>query len=393
MSWTDKELDDLFKEASGSETFEYNRAYFKDIEAQLPLRKKRKGIFWWIGGTGTLLFVGFIFTLVGLPGKTNVKHVQTNITKQIGNKRFDKIETRQELENNELSTDAATVKSVLNEKSSSKWVVLQKDVAKDFLLTEKENQSSLITASNLNQAINTETELEDTYNYSLQTLNLNSLNTMTSELLQSNWPSFIKTKQGSSFFAEITSGIGQSPIQSTENGSSQSFSWAISAGYEYRRKSWSFAAGMGMTESYFNNVYIKERTTVYGFGANTLDNEYRFSSLFSLSLPVSASFRIGQHELVGGMNTIIPISAGLKYTEFIDGNIAQQNEGFTNPNFFRKVLFEPTIGYRFSLGNDWQIGARVGVLLMNPLNSDRILGERTATPLSGQITLRKTFEY
>lgn len=58
MSWTDEEIDKLFGDASAQQTFEYRPEYWKDIEKQLPVNKKRKPVFWWM--TGGVFLLGII---------------------------------------------------------------------------------------------------------------------------------------------------------------------------------------------------------------------------------------------------------------------------------------------------------------------------------------------
>jgi hypothetical protein len=69
MSWTDEELDQLFSDAASNATVEYNDAYWKDIEGMLPVRKKRKGLLWWMGGAGAIVFFGSLL-LVQFPFTT-----------------------------------------------------------------------------------------------------------------------------------------------------------------------------------------------------------------------------------------------------------------------------------------------------------------------------------
>ena len=45
MSWTDKEMDKLFQKEAGKQSFEYKDAYWKEMEAMLPVAKK--GDFLW----------------------------------------------------------------------------------------------------------------------------------------------------------------------------------------------------------------------------------------------------------------------------------------------------------------------------------------------------------
>ena len=60
MSWTDEEIDNLFKGAANAQSFEYNDAYFSEIEAALPVNKKGGKDFLWMGTA--LLFIAVLTT-------------------------------------------------------------------------------------------------------------------------------------------------------------------------------------------------------------------------------------------------------------------------------------------------------------------------------------------
>jgi hypothetical protein len=170
-------------------------------------------------------------------------------------------------------------------------------------------------------------------------------------------------------------------------------SWSLSGGYLYSKHNWSLSAGAGVSELYFNNLFIKERSTIYGFGVNTYDNHYQFASMFKMDLPVSFSYHLGSHELSAGVNTSIPLFARVNYVELKDGQENSQGKSFSSTSpYFKMVLLEPSIGYRFQMDENWSIGAALKAQLINPLGSDRVKGDRNNLPLTGQITLRKTFE-
>jgi len=62
MSWTDEEIDKLFKEASEQPAFEYKASYFQAIEEQLPVKRSRKiGLWWWTANVFLFAFVGMFF--------------------------------------------------------------------------------------------------------------------------------------------------------------------------------------------------------------------------------------------------------------------------------------------------------------------------------------------
>ena len=62
MSWTDHDMDHLFRNAEAKQDFNYDPHFFEDIERQLPVKRSRQSGAWWISsfvmfGLFSLLFV------------------------------------------------------------------------------------------------------------------------------------------------------------------------------------------------------------------------------------------------------------------------------------------------------------------------------------------------
>ena len=404
MNWTDEELDQLFKEAANSGSFQYNNAYFKDIEAQLPVRKKRRAIFWWMGSAGSIMLIAVLYWFmanqsnsVGKIAKTTIENDSkvtqstsrpVSITNQAKNSVVEAKGKEKGIQQKNFAptqvTDLVTQETTFKGKEI---IIIDPIVESAGVKVETEMIEPTLMG-------NSEPMIEPIQEVgTLKTTEVIGFKSLEQDILASTLVMKSKANKGTRFFAEVGGGLSQSPISTSENGSARATTWSVQGGYEFYRRNWSLSAGLGISESYFNNVYIKERSTVYGFGANTLDNQYRFGSLMTLNVPLSISYRLGSHELSGGLTTGLPILSRLKYTEFIDGNIAQEKSGITDPSFFKRLQLETMVNYRFALNKNWQIGMRLGVNLMNPIASDRIMGERTKLPLNGQITLRRTFEF
>jgi hypothetical protein len=394
MSWTDKELDELFKDAASDQSFEYNAAYFKDIEAQLPVNnRKKRGFYWFFGASGLVMSV--IAVLLFWNNSATVHSIQSDhSTVESAPVKEKTISQIQPLEGEKSTLNDYNVVNLEKHVNPTVNQIEVTDKKEIQLQISKTEDAAVSMASNEDAAIQTnDVKEQSTEIDNLSTVEVVAQETSTPDVLVQELNMPIRNTKKSGLYIEFNGGIGQSPIQSTENGSSRSVNWGLQAGYIYSKNNWSLSTGLGAGESYFNNIYIKERSTIYGFGVNTYDNQYQFTSLFKLDIPVSFSYRLGSHELNAGLNTSLPLFARVSYTELKDGIENEVSKGVSSPlPYFRKVIFEPTLGYRFALDQHWSIGASLKAQLANPVNSLRVKGDRNLLPLSGQITLRKTFE-
>lgn len=426
MSWTDEELDQLFSDAAANATVEYNDAYWKDIEGMLPVRKKRKGLLWWMGGAGALVFFGSLL-LVQLPFTTKSTVAKEPVRELANRSSVDMndnttLSTSSQVEKTANSTESNTSLIDNNLNSSDNQIALQNTnknkVAKGKVNTEqaiqqkvKSNESTVqsielvdksaqIVESQIqvkpvlvveakSNVIQPE-EMETEGIPSLATIDINPL-FYSGELIPTYYK--LKTRSPHALFAEAALGMGQSPIVSSDNGSAMARNFGLNIGYSYQMNKLRFSAGLGVSLQQFDNVYIKERSLIYGFGSNSVDNHYRFSSLTRFEIPLSVAYQIKRHSVSAGLTASFPVVAGISFTKYIDEKIEIEEKGYTSTEFFKPFGADVHLGYIYQLGSNWEIGAKVQMQLINPIASDRILGETNALPLNGQVTLRKTFVF
>jgi|GEM_PF-1448306 len=424
MSWTDEELDQLFSDAASNATVEYNDAYWKDIEGMLPVRKKRKGLLWWMGGAGALVFFGTLL-LVQVPfttkstvakeparelanGSTTDMNVNSSASSQV-KKSVNSTESYTSLIDTKLneSDNQSVIQNTTRNKVAKGTVnpeqVLQQKVRSNESTVESleivNNSTQLVESKNLfnpavvvesNSNVMQQEKLETEGTLALATIDINPLY-HSGELI----PTFynLKTRSPHALYTEVGLGLGQSPITSSENGSAMAKNYGLQLGYSFQKSKLRYSAGLGISLQQFDNVYIKERSLIYGFGSNSVDNHYRFSSLMRIEVPLAIGYQFKRHTLSAGANFSFPVIAGLSYTKFVDGNMAVEEKGYTSTEFFKPFGAELQLGYAYHLGSNWELGAKVQMQLINPIASDRILGKTNALPLSGQVALRKTIVF
>jgi hypothetical protein len=424
MSWTDEELDQLFSDAASNATVEYNDAYWKDIEGMLPVRKKRKGLLWWMGGAGaivffgTLLLVQFPFTTKSTIGKENARELANSSVTDLNQsptsspsnrvkKTVNLVESNTSLTDNNLNISYNSVslqntnnykatkgtinpeKAVHQKVKSNEAIVEPIRLVDNSLLVNEDrrlfNPIEIVESNDIQQE-----KLEIEAIPTLATIDINPLHP-SGELI----PMFykLKTRSPHALFAEVGLGLGQSPITSSENGSAIAKNYGLQLGYSFQKSTFRYSAGLGISVQQFDNVYIKERSLIYGFGSNSIDNHYRFSSLLRLEVPLAIGYQFKRHTLSAGASFSFPLIAGLSFTKYVDGNMAVEEKGYTSTEFFKPFSAELQVGYAYQLGSNWELGAKVQMQLINPITSDRILGTSNALPLSGQVALRKTIVF
>jgi len=422
MNWTDEELDQLFSDAANNATVEYNDAYWKDIEGMLPVRKKRKGLLWWMGSAGALVFFGSLL-LVQVPftnkstfANQAVRELSNESAKQSNERLSSTVSVKENkaestAENQQTGfnnipiqkTNAAEVNNLpkVNQSNGNMAVKTTDESKMKSQLVQPNAQSLNPIADNSGKLIEKESPFEVQDDKLVTEVNEENISTLPlidlygfhqlPELISTSYK--LKTRSPHALYVEVGVGMGQSPILSSENGSGMAKNYGLQFGYSHQKSKFRFSSGLGISLQQFNNVYIKERSLIYGYGVNSVDNHYRFSSLLRFEVPLSISYQMNRHILSAGMSLSFPIVSGVSYTKFIDGNISIQEKGYTSTEFFKPFGTEAQIGYAYQIGSNWEIGIKVQMQLINPIDSERIIGKTNALPLSGQMTLRKTIVF
>jgi len=194
-------------------------------------------------------------------------------------------------------------------------------------------------------------------------------------------------------YIEFYGGVGQSYIKMNEYSNSVNATLGGAVGWTIPVNRFKVSVGLGFQASKFDHLNILERTKVYGFGSQILENSYEFSSIYTLTIPISTSFSMGRHSLNIGLNTNINCATQLKHSQSLDGNFESYNSGYSDVSFFNRFGLLPTLGYSFNVSDKTQIGARLNIQLLQQLQSNRFIGTPVNFPIDGQIYLKRTLEF
>lgn len=399
MNWEDKDIDDLFREAADSVRFEYNDAYFEAIDAQLPLRKRR-ALWIWFSVLIVALTAGglWIFTDSTLPidekqisktDKENLTESQASAKKtsavneqaRNGGEADSRFVGTERMEPPRIKQEGITKSVIVSESNQEEILVLTDEEIRleDNRFEENGIVSEEVTVISDDPISLSANEREITQVALSEEVIINSSHDLVA--LPPN------TKLKNSIFIETAAGLGQSYIRSVENGANRMESYSLVVGYSYQCGAWSYRAGGGLNHKTFNNLNIADRTEIYGFGLTTYENSYSFSSLTSAQLNFGVNYQIRKHQIGLGLNLLIPVSPRITFSEYQNGELAASGAAFVDRSFFRTTI-EPELSYTFSLDKRFDLGMKLHAPMLNPINSERITGERAALPINGQVLLR-----
>jgi hypothetical protein len=429
MSWTDEEIDTLFGEAANKQVFEYKPEYWNDIEKQLPIQKKRKRAYWW--WTANVFFLGFIGLIVfDASKKTNgvnqvntasttnhkssnpsiEKGVKMNVNSAIQNAKNELKKNDKLKEINANSDKKDNFDLIINDKS---LLPVQLNLESDvFSFSKTGLNDNLISNQNQNQDLSLipSIALEQEKNPNAEDLielvivkqqdagGKLGLNTkeLTFEQIETQMEpvSFQKYKNNLlKMYVEIYSGVGQSYIKNETNANSINATIGAAIGLTIPFKRFNISAGLGIQATKFDQLNIIERTKVYGFGSQILENSYEFSSIYSLTIPLSATYSFGRHSLNAGLRTNVNIMTQLKHSQTLEGDFKSYSSGFSDVRFFNRFGLLPSVGYSFYVNEKTQIGVQLNLQLLQQIQSDRFIGTPLNLPIDGQIYLKRTLDF
>ena len=429
MSWTDEEIDKIFGEAADKQVFEYRSEYWNDIEKQLPIQKQSKRAYWW--WTANIFFLGFLgFLAFDASKETNVANKNDTVTATnpfssasvensiITNKTNAIQKTKFELDENQVIGKTANIKNggntdfiehenferVLPVKGKIDKVYLDQkrkveieNISENQIVDLESEASILVGQENSKNSIETielKAEIQEEV-IENDPLELNTKAVFISENVSNLEPVLFPYKKDKlrKMYVEVFGGVGQSYIKNETNQNVVNATIGGVVGLSFPVKRFNISAGLGLQGTKFDQLNILERTKIYGLGSEILENSYEFSSIYSLTIPLSATYTIGRHSMNLGITSNINLMTQLKHRQTLDGDFKSYNVGFSDVSFFNRFGLLPSLGYSFHINEKTQIGIRMNIQLLQQIQSKRFIGAPLNFPIDGQIYLKRTLDF
>ena len=439
MSWTDEEIDDLFREGAKTQSFEYDNAYFSEIEAALPVNGKGKD-FLWLGTA--LVFVAVLTT--GYFVNSNGKNTFNTESNQLAHLELNENEKRTAAEttvNGEALTGnqaelivntvsgssaaASSVGAITNNGTSAAASTNEKGVETNTGATQSmydlatrnvrsKTNSSVVDKSALELSKTTsatvsagkqsliklrnDSKVGDQHKFDFVRtpitagLDVNAANLLDQEIDQnlqaSALPVLGELRPKAAFFVELNGGMSQSLVTPSEY-TSRSFGGGV--GVESYLGNFSLTTGLNVKISDHQDLVLtREAGKLYSYGSTIGVDQYDFNKLYSIEMPISLGYNLNKHNFNIGVRPSLLIAGQMKHEVYGNGELMRSNESTGLIDGGLKIFgLKPTVGYAYRM-NQWMIGANIGVQLMQSVEEQYIKGMNNPFPIDGQIYIRRT---
>ena len=416
MNREDKELDQLFKDASQQKTFEFKDEFWEEFEKMLPEKKGKKkiGVFWWLNSG--LLVIAIIGGVIFFSSKDTSIHLAKNdlkdeLTISNGSNNLNQIDVIPS--NNENNLSGLTTKKNNNSSDKSITYSVEQNANNSNKIYKKESafqeeiksinvddivtkQSSINILKGTESLINPANLIEKSTIDELSNIqeDIGLLDKRQIDLCL--YPSFIKngiyaskTKKWRSYFDGFYS-INQSPIINSTNGSNFSNGFGLGFGAIRSKSNWQLTGGLNLVAQQYSNLTINDSVKVYGFGVKNYQSEISYRSLYTIELPLYAGYSIKNHTIQFGIVPSYLMLTKLDYVVLLNDQIQTESSAYNYKKGLTSFMLKPSLKYSFKIAPTWQIGAVIQIHAISPISKNIFTGIQNNHPLNGQLFIRKT---
>lgn len=428
MSWSDKEIDKLFKENADAKSFEYKDEYWNEMEALLP-SSRGKDFLWMFT---SIAFIGLLLTseMVGenrmiAMNQSETALVAENSSQALTNKYSNEAngtEVVSEQNNDELtkneSSDSFTADNAVHQTPSESTPFTEEQLTTSNDLEENSVKGSLTVSTETSIVSENVTsvdsdvvsDIDDLEDKSVEIdqlidIELNSIEDVLSfkpmtnvdglfvnrEIQASEAPimSPIKPIQTKIYIAGL-GGLSQSMVTPSDKVSS---SFGIGAGVQLRKGGFLFNLGVNGIVGIHNDIILSRESKVYGFGSTFYKYELKYKTIYNIEgdFSVGYQFRKSIFSLGVRPSYVVGTEVGMRTQENEADFVQEKYYGYFDG--INRLGVKPMIGYTYKFGSGLSIGINAGVQLMPLVKNDFVNGVSNKFPIDGQLILKKTLNF
>lgn len=405
MSWTDEEIDQLYKNGNEGVSFEYKNEYWKEMEAMLP-EQKSKDLLWFLT---SFLFLGIVASGVLLSGgELNEK----NASQANENKNTPLIAMVNMEEN---AVFGFGTKQKLGPKSARKGINMKSweryshnhPIEFDFSVTEISvgefmplgcermpafTDFTLLGVGETNEgktskqfeSVN-DTKKEEGIDR-LPLIELQLASSMERLGLMRN-QSF-RTPIGASFYLEGNVGLSQSLVTPT-SGISNSYGGGL--GITIQKGNFYIDLGGNVQVANYDDIVFHTEFKKYiGPTSYQYRVEQNYKQINTLEGVLSLGYSKGNHNFAIGIRPSYVIWSKVERKSFRNNTLEADKTLGGNMEALNRVGVRPTIGYSYSITPRWKVGVNFGMRLKPAFNEEFIIKENSKFPIDGQLYLRRS---
>ena len=416
MSWTDEEIDKLFSDSAGKMSFEYKEAYWEEMQAVLPSRKRGvDGL--WLGMALVFFSTIGVLMLTQYENETHILTANANDSAEQTHDQPSASKTEGEIPNvnNEESVPVRTDNDAVNpDRDTDRHFTnrnenvmttaaphtsqvsgpyteemqpgrVQSNPAGQTISHRRISESAMALTESV-ETVETENPIEER-TLALHEFEQFEINASPQSLAFNFDPNKPKAGWASEFYVELNGGLSRSLITPSEHVST---SYGAGSGMRFQKKGLILSAGLNIIVSQHNDIQLNREAKWYGFGSNVKALHLDYDQLYTLEGSCSAGYTTGKHTVTLGVRPSYIINALVNMSRMVDSDPVSQEKSYGYIDELKRWGWKPMMGYAYRF-KTWQIGLNVGVQTMPVLHEESAEGWNSHRPVEGQLFIRKSF--
>ncbi len=400
----DAELDQLFVENAENLTFKYKSEYWYEMLALLP-RRRRLDFLWFFTAVFFVgLFVSSIFIMDNSFVSLEVQ--QAKLESDNGDSTSTVQSDREDSQinhNGKDATESNRVNGLQHHSDSSEYsnLIAQKNITdnNDVMIGSDDSVANTVNdgvvrdnanKSSINNNSNNQTAENVVESLPIRPLSaLSSNEGMDNQLLALNYdytlPGFAW------FYIEANGGLSQSLITPSER---LSYNVGIGLGGQFQKGRLIVSGGVFVNASKHDDLVMSREAKVYGFGSDLYRYEISYDELYKIEASISIGYKLGRHQFNVGVRPSYLFNTKVGFV--IENGLGESNERKAYYGYMDGLSswgLKPMIGYSYDISSKWTIGLNAGMQLMPAVNEDFINGVNNKLPIDGQLYLRRYLRF
>lgn len=386
-NYSDKELDELFREAHDATELssDFQPEFWDEMEMLLPEKKqkKRAGMFWWTSAAILVVAVGYFISTAEQPIaskknkqtllKTSLKNNILTQDKQTNNSKGLPTTTRQK----QASIGQLVQKRLVNNQLQFPQVDMQ--VLENIdILNGKPKQITVDPNDVKNNLKNASLPI---YTDTFMRLKVIEPGMNTAQLIASK-----KYSYSPRFYVQVGAGIGKSYQTDVLNKSNNLRQLAVGAGLIKQMNGMQLTAGIQLRSEFLSNIQWTEPLTTSSYKLG------QAKQIYSFDFPLSIGAVLPRNQQLAF--TIIP---GIQSFYVGSSSIITNNEETAREQkvetlqHTKSLTMEMGLSYSYGISSTLLLGGQVNVDIIRPFNLNYYTGKQAAYPINGQLYIRKLF--
>lgn len=413
MSYTDDEIDKLFKEAGlNQKTPVFQDSFFDEVEALLPQKRNKKGIIWIFGsflalivGIGT--FVGFNYSKIQISksnsiSKTNVKtkEIASNLNTSTNASTLNNSIVYSKPNSSKAKSFALKGKNDIQKSKNNRTFNNKKHIAENKFNESELNLNPIAETTRLTEIensllpvikLNNENKNESEFEFSLENLTPHdfSLDQNLGDLMANP---FLSKSSRYNLTVTLASGFSENFITNVPAIGSPVFVNSLGADLSYKIRSYKLSAGLNYSNYQTHDLNLNRSSKVYGFEVAKYNQTIDYKWISTLQLPISIEKEFGNHSLSFGIDPSLVLGSCVNFTKYENDLVLDDSRYYANMIGLKRFYLGAHISYDLKLLKDYSFGIKISNQLINPMDMSKFEGSSNKNPFQAQITIKKHFK-